>query len=147
MKVKNLIAILFVAVFVASCSTVKQSARMESPATYINTATVADLEVSETAITFTYEPSNAVCNGGYENVIKTAVSEALKKHGDYDVLVGLQYTIKQNFFGKIKIITVKGYPAKYKNFRNLPDSIWYKTPLFKQPVNNSTKVWTSIFNK
>lgn len=147
MNTKNLIAILFVAVLATSCTVVKQTARMEDPTSYINTVTIADLEVSEQSITFTYTPSKAVVNGGRNNVIKTAVAEALRKAGDYDVLVGLQYTTKENSFGKIQVINVKGYPAKYKNFHSLPDSIWEKTPLFNPSKKSAFKNSFSLFNK
>ena len=102
MNTRNLITILFIALLATSCTTVKQTARMEDTTSYINTVTIADLEVSEQSITFSYTPSKVVVNGGRDNVIKTAVAEALRKAGDYDVLVGLQYTTKENFFGKIK---------------------------------------------
>lgn len=147
MNTRNLITILFIALLATSCTTVKQTARMEDPTSYINTVTIADLEVSEQSITFSYTSSKVVVNGGRDNVIKTAVAEALRKAGDYDVLVGLQYTTKENFFGKIQVINVKGYPAKYKNFHSLPDSIWEKTPLFNPSKKSAFKNSFSLFNK
>ena len=52
MNTRNLITILFIALLATSCTTVKQTARMEDPTSYINTVTIADLEVSEQSITF-----------------------------------------------------------------------------------------------
>lgn len=148
MNTKNLITILFVAALATSCTVVKQTARVEHPASYINTATTADLEVSQKSISFTYEPSKAVRQGGNENVIKTAVREALKANGGGDVLVGLQWTAKYKG-GSIRVITVTGYPATYKNFRSLPDSIWDKTPLYVPEEDHSTQILNlnSLFNK
>ena len=86
MNTRNLITILFIALLATSCTTVKQTARMEDPTSYINTVTIADLEVSEQSITFTYTPSKAVVNGGRNNVIKTAVAEALRKANRLDLI-------------------------------------------------------------
>lgn len=84
-------------------------------------AVFADLEVSPTKISFFYMPSKTVVAGGVENVIDSAVREALSSNGDADVLVGLEKQIKYNTNGKVESITVSGYPAKYVNFRNPGD--------------------------
>ncbi|MBO5974499.1 MAG: hypothetical protein J6P95_02085 [Paludibacteraceae bacterium] len=146
MKTKYLIAILFVATLATSCTMVKQTARIENPASYINTATIADLDISNKPITFTYEPSKAVRKGGNDNIVKTAVQEALKANGNGDILVALQWTAKYKS-GKIHVISIKGYPATYKNFRNLPDSIWGKTPIYQPStfIDNSTSSSSSLF--
>ena len=84
-------------------------------------AVFADLDVSPTKISFFYMPSKTVVAGGVDNVVDSAVREALASNGDADVLVGLEKQIKYNADGKIESITVSGYPAKYVNFRNPGD--------------------------
>jgi hypothetical protein len=84
-------------------------------------AVFADLEVSENKITYFMMPSKSVVNSGYDNVVNTAVREALLANGDADVLVGLETQVKYDAKGNIESITVSGYPAKYTNFRNVGD--------------------------
>lgn len=66
-------------------------------------------------------PSKTVVMGGYDNVINTAVREALLANGNADVLVALETQIKYDKEGQIESVTVTGYPAKYVNFRNPGD--------------------------
>lgn len=117
----------------ASCSTIHQSATINVPVSYVNTATVADLEVSSKRITYTFLPSKEVRRGGDRNVLQTAIRSALRENGDADVLVDMEYVTKNrpslSGISSIRMITVTGYPATYKNFHNLGDSIWEKTPL------------------
>lgn len=84
-------------------------------------AVFADLDVSTTKISFFYIPSKTVINGGADNVIDSAVREALLANGNSDVLVGLEKQIKYTAEGQIESITVTGYPAKYVNFRSPGD--------------------------
>lgn len=84
-------------------------------------AIFADLEVSPKKISFFYLPSNTVVAGGYDNVVNSAVREALASNGDADVLVGMETQVKYNAEGQPESITVTGYPAKYVNFRNAGD--------------------------
>lgn len=83
--------------------------------------TCADLDVSETRITHFYIPSKIVAKAGVDNVINTAVREALMNNGNGDVIVGLQWQAKYNRRGKIESITIAGYPAKYTNFHKLTE--------------------------
>ena len=85
------------------------------------TALFADLDVSPTKISFFFIPSKTVINGGEDNVINTAVREALLANGNADVLVGLEKQLKYNDKGEVESITVTGYPAKYVNFRSPGD--------------------------
>ncbi len=80
--------------------------------------TIADLEVSPQKITYTYRPSDDVNRGGEENVINTAVRKALEVNGGGDVLVEMQFTLKKTGKKNVTEVTVSGYPARYKNFRN-----------------------------
>lgn len=92
------------------------------------TGLVADLQVSPDKITYFMVPSKAVAEGGVENVIKTAVSEALVANGNGDVLVSLNCQIKYDKNGRAESITVMGYPATYVNFRTL-----YGSPMSAEP--------------
>ena len=149
---KNLcLLLIFVGVCATSCKTftiTDVSATCQQPSTYINTATVADLEVSNERISFTFQPSIEVRNGGDLNAIKTAIREALRLNGGGDILVNLEYitVCKKSGWGRSTIheVTVSGYPAKYKNFRNLDDSIWAPTKLYPENVTINK---TSVHNK
>ena len=149
---KNLcLLLIFVGVCATSCKTftiTDVSATCQQPSTYINTATVADLEVSNERISFTFQPSMQVRLGGDLNVIKTAIREALRVNGGGDILVNLEYitVCKKSGWGRSTIheVTVSGYPAKYKNFRNLDDSIWAPTKLYPENVTINK---TSVHNK
>ena len=114
-----------------SCTTIRQTSTTNQPQNQIITNVAADLDVSANRISFYYEPSKREWKGGLQNVINIAVAKALKSYGSGDVLVGLEYRVrvKRTLFGALKIeeITVTGYPATYKNFRNLPDSV--ETPM------------------
>lgn len=104
----------------ASCSTINQSSAVVPVLTEVVSQSTVDLKVAPQKIQYTLNPSKAVRKGGDQNVINTAVAEALKANGNADVLVGMQYKIKRtrNLFGvtKIKYVTVEGYPATYVNF-------------------------------
>ena len=149
MKKILFLSLMFVAFAATSCKITDASATYQHPSTYINTATVADLDVSNERISFTFAPSNQVRRGGNQNVIKAAIREALRVNGGGDVLVDLEYiTVSQApllsyMFGlsPIREITVSGYPAKYKNFHNLDDTIWAPTKLYPENISiNKTAV-------
>ena len=94
MKKILFLSLMFIALVATSCKTLTiadVSATCQQPATYINTATVADLEVSDERISFTFQPSIEVRLGGDLNVIKTAIREALRVNGGGDILVNLEY--------------------------------------------------------
>jgi len=102
----------------ASCTTTINSARTEHFTSPAITMTFADLEVSPKKITYTYRPTDDVNRGGETNVINTAVRKALEVNGGGDVLVEMQFTLKKSGKKNVKEVTVSGYPATYKNFRN-----------------------------
>lgn len=108
------------------------------PAKLVNTATYsenkapqpmsvlfADLDVSPTKISYFMIPTKTVLAAGEDNVIETAVREALLENGNADVLVSMNKQVKYNTMGEIESVTVTGYPAKYVNFRS-PDNEFYK---------------------
>ena len=112
----------------SSCKSTRSTATYQDPINTLRTVTVADLDVAETRISYTYRPSCAVRLGGSQNVIKTAVQEALKAYGSGDILIGLEYTTISRwtifpFLSPIREITVTGRPAKYVNFHSLPEKI------------------------
>lgn len=127
---KKFILVIASAILLASCgvSMPKPEPKLVSTSTHtkISAATpvvavFADLDVSPDKITFFYLPSKTVVKGGLDNVIDSAVREALASNGNADVLVGLETQIKYNDLGEAESITVTGYPAKYVNFRNPGD--------------------------
>ena len=130
----------------SACKSARSTATYQDPINTLRTVTVADLDVSETRISYTYRPSYAVRLGGSQNVIKTAVQEALKAHGSGDILIGLEYTTISRwtvfpFLSPIREITVTGRPAKYVNFHSLPEKIWAPTKLYpdnlpEKEINN-----------
>lgn len=124
----------------ASCTT---TTRLMSTATYtkpnkiqpIANVLYADLDVSPTKISHFLVPSKAVVNGGYDNVVDTAVREALLANGDADVLVAMESQVKYNAEGTIESIVVTGYPAKYVNFRHPSDEVLQNTPAPASPAD------------
>lgn len=129
MKKFFILSVLAPAMFV-SCSmfTAKAPTKLTNTASYtpVNVmqpvvALFADLEVSPTKISFFYIPSGTIVSAGPQNVIDSAIKEALMANGNADVLVGVEKQIKYSGDGNIESITVTGYPAKYVNFRSPGD--------------------------
>lgn len=129
---KKIFAIVAVATLFASCSvtapTSPSMAKLTNTSTHSKVqviqpvaAVLADLQVSPTKISFFFLPSQTVVNGGFDNIVNTAVREALIANGNADVLVALEQQVKYNASGKVESITVSGYPAKYINFRSPGD--------------------------
>jgi hypothetical protein len=146
MKKSYLFLLLVFIVGLSSCKSTRSTATYQDPINTLRTVTVADLDVSDTRISYTYKPTYAVRLGGSQNVIKTAVQEALKAHGSGDILIGLEYTTISkwtilSFLSPIREITVTGRPAKYTNFHSLPENIWAPTKLYpdnlpEKEINN-----------
>ena len=104
-------------------SIVKTNNLLKNTATYASgsaqmyvTPIQADLKVSPKKIVYHLEVGENIRMGGEENVIASAVKEALDVEGG-DVIVGLEKQLKYNAEGNIQSITITGYPAKYVNFR------------------------------
>lgn len=119
---KKIFLIFAISVLFASCSTqsklINTATFSKSKATTPLTVLLADLQVSPEKISYLYIPSKSVLSGGHDNVINSAVSEALIANGNADVLVSLEHQIKYNAENQIESILVTGYPAKYINFRS-----------------------------
>ena len=134
---KKLFILVIAVIAFVSCRTVKNTStyRAFSVNTPYAVPVVADLDISAAKITYAYVPPKTVRNGGDNNVLNTAVREALLANGNADVLVGLETQIKYNSSKKILSVVITGYPAKYKNFRNIDEQVWYSTPYFQnQPT-------------
>ena len=135
MKKSYFFLLLIFVLAISSCKSVRSTATYQDPTNTLRTVTVADLDVSDTRISYTYKPTFAVRLGGNQNVIKTAVLEALKVYGSGDILIGLEYTTVSRwtifpFLSPIREITVTGRHAKYTNFHSLPENIWAPTKLY-----------------
>jgi len=108
-------------ILMSSCSLMRTSTSttMNVDSSLIS-VTTADLQVSDTKISYTYHPKKQDRKAGLNHVISNAVAAALKENGNADVLVERQYeaVFKSRMFGKkIKSVTITGYPATYKNFK------------------------------
>ena len=146
MKKSYLFLLIVFILGLSSCKSTRSTATYQDPINTLRTVTVADLDVSDVRISYTYKPTYAVRLGGSQNVIKTAVQEALKAHGSGDILIGLEYTTISRwtffpFLSPIREITVTGRPANYTNFHSLPEKIWAPTKLYpdnlpEKEINN-----------
>ena len=112
-------------VTMVSCGISAGGPKLVSTATYQKmsfqpyvTPVQVDLEVSPKKITYFMLVSESVRMGGFDNVVSTAVKEALESNGNADVIVGLQTQTKYNDKGEIESINISGFPAKYVNFRS-----------------------------
>lgn len=89
--------------------------------TPVVSATVATLDVAAKPITYTYHPTKSERNLRLEQLVSNAIYEALQNNGSGDELVKVSYFVngKARIFNRIKVksISVTGYPATYKNFR------------------------------
>ena len=97
------------------------AAYSEGKATFVVTPLCADLKVDGKKISYFMPVSQPVAAGGLQNVINTAVKEALEQNGYADAMVGLQTQVKYTEYGAIESIAITGYPARYINFRNAPE--------------------------
>ena len=125
MKKLSIFVIVALAISFVSCSL---PVRLMNTASYAEgsayepvSAVFADLVVSPTKIKFMYVPKTTIVNGGKDNVINTAVREALLANDNADVLVCLETQISYDNKGKVQLVAVTGYPAKYQNFRSPSD--------------------------
>ena len=109
-----------------SYSTIRKTATSQPVETGVITAVLADLEVSPDKITYYYVPTTAIHLEGVNNILNSAIREALAANGDADVLVGMEYEVKykrQAMSVVVEHIVISGYPAKYKNFRTPSDDM------------------------
>ncbi|MBR6054972.1 MAG: hypothetical protein IKP46_06500 [Bacteroidales bacterium] len=123
--------LLSISVFVASCgnatTTVVQPKLLNDvsyskcAAPFAVTPLQADIQVIvNKRISYYLEVNELVRAGGEDNIVATAVKEALDVYGG-DVIVGLQTQKKVDAYGRILSINITGFPAKYVNFRPATD--------------------------
>ena len=144
---KKIFAFLAVAALFTGCSmttTAPSNAKLTNTASHTKVCTVqptvavfADLQVSPTKISYFFLPSQTVQNGGFDNIVNTAVREALIANGNADVLVGLEQQVKYDTYGVVESITISGYPAKYVNFRSPGDDYLREISKSAQSSNNN----------
>ena len=121
-----------------SCRTTTKTATDRQIAGTAITGTFADLHVSPMKVTYKLYPTKEVRRGGFDNVVNTAIQEALAQNGGGDVLVEMQVTVskKKKLFGtKIDYVIVSGYPATYTNFRSADDET-LKKKFVGQPLES-----------
>jgi len=85
---------------------------------------IVDLEIQQTKIKGTASGRVGKNDVGLEAIKNEAVKNALNASGNADVLIEPNFTITKDFSGTT--VEVTGYPAKYKNFRNIEekDATW-----------------------
>ncbi|MBR0181969.1 MAG: hypothetical protein IJQ05_01670 [Bacteroidaceae bacterium] len=138
---KHLFMAAIAALCLASCTTTNKTARTEVMPYSMYNASVADLDVSPERVVYTMTPSKELNRAGEANCKRAAVQECLSKNGNADLLVEPMFvvSVKKTWFGKkVTSVTVSGRPAKYKNFRSMPDGVW-TDPVFRGSKNVSYK--------
>lgn len=124
------------ALILCSCSTVKtitytESRTLEPTSSIHAVPLIADLQVSETRISYAENVSadlsslsEAEARRLTDELKATVLANAVKKH-NADVLVLPVVEVQGNGLTQMTI-TVTGYPAVYKNFRNASkDDLWF----------------------
>ena len=142
---KKIFTLVAVATMFTACSVSSLSmARLENTSTHAKVqvvqpvaAVLADLDVAPNKISYFFLPSQTVVKGGFDNVVNTAIREALIANGNADVLVALEQQVKYGADGNVESITVSGYPAKYVNFRSPGDE--YLRELTKESNKTNNK--------
>ena len=122
---KRIIVFAISMVMLLSCGIGNTSSKLVSTATYQRmnfqpyvTPVQVDLKVSPKKISYFMLVSDSVRQGGFDNIVATAVKEALEANGNGDVIVGLQTQTKYNNKGEVESINITGFPATYENFRS-----------------------------
>ena len=115
---KKLVLFVFAVAMLASCAVQQQNtkARLSEVQTSIVAPVVADLEISQTKITYTYNPTSAeIRKTDLNTIINNAIAWALEENGNADVLVNA--SCRTTYSGdKLKTIIITGYPATVKEF-------------------------------
>ena len=123
---KKIILVFALAVTLVSCGTTEKlintSTHTGGNAAFFVNPVCADIKVDGKKISFFMPVSENISNAGLQNVIDTAVKDALEQNGNADLLIGLQTQVKYDAKGKIESIAITGYPARYVNFHNVPNA-------------------------
>lgn len=107
----------------ASCAVNRAAVEANSVENEIETKTRATLVVNQKRVSYTYVPTKQNAkNLSIDQLVQNAVYMALQANGNADVMVKVNYNVemKWSFFGKrVKKISVSGYPAHYRDFREV----------------------------
>lgn len=133
MKKLNFVFVLFVTFFLASCSTTKISYKeymtRQSEPNMLNPyviPTVADLEIADTKEVVTESFDNTLSEASFKgNEVeewKNITLSKMMKEFDSDVIVAPIFDITTSKDLKTVTVELRGYPAKYTNFRNMESS-------------------------
>lgn len=137
-----LILLLLVTLF-ASCTTIKKTSSTADVASSVYThPVVADLDVmpvkAEKTFTWNFFPFN-IGEPDIEDVKQNVTAELLAENGA-DVLVERQFIFTRETWG-LRSMTVTGFPAKIKNFRNAtPEEISILEAVHNQDCTNGVAV-------
>ncbi|HEX7845236.1 MAG TPA: hypothetical protein VF476_05490 [Chitinophagaceae bacterium] len=142
---KRIVTGLVVAIVFASCGITKSTTNTSKTLNIygsgvIQKPVIVDLEVKQTKVTATV---NGKLGSSIDALKAEAVSVAVK-NAQADVLVEPTYTIVSK--GGTSTVTVSGFPATYKNFRDIkPEDI----PLIQAGILQTAKVAepTTIWKK
>ena len=145
---KKTFLLLCATALISSCSTITKTATTANVPTQLLNSTIADLEVSPQRISTEYNSTKSIRRGGEANVLRAAEYQLLnEKAPGHDVLVAPEYiTMRKGILkSKIKKVIVSGFPAKYKNFRAVDDSVWCNKPFRDGYIDNTGKQKKTIF--
>ncbi len=142
---KRILTGLVIAITLASCGITKSTTNTSKTLNIygsgvIQKPVIVELDVKQTKVT-------ATVNGKLGSNIETLKAEAVSvavKNAQADVLVEPTYTIVSK--GGTSTVTVSGFPATYKNFRDItPEDV----PLIRAGILQTAKVAepTSIWKK
>lgn len=133
---KRIITGLAIVIALASCSSSKSTSNTSKTLNIygsgvIQKPVIVDLDVKQTKVTAT---ANGKLGSNIEALKAEAVSVAIK-NAQADVLVEPTYTIVSN--RGTSTVTVSGFPATYKNFRDItPEDV----PLIKAGILQTARV-------
>lgn len=137
------ILLLGVVAFVLSSCTVHRASVVTTtqPVSTRTTTTVASLNISQKRISHTYKPTRSDRKRlSSAQLVQNAMYEALSNNGNADVLVKVNSYVTASAWGRVKAITVSGYPAYYVDFRQ-PTEADYKN-LLTFGATNITEITT-----
>ncbi len=133
---KKLLFFIVVGATLSSCASLNRATVVSTsaPAPIKSTTTVANIEVGEKRISYTYVPSKADSKRLSEaQLLDNAIYMALQENGNADILVKVNYYITRKTFPKrIQSISVSGYPAKYVDFHQPTEADYENFKKFPQ---------------
>ncbi len=120
---KKLLMFVAATMLFASCTVNRSSVQTTMVQPEIETKTKATLVVSPKRVSYTYVPTKTNSkNLSIDQLVQNATYMALQANGNADVMVKVNYNVvmKWSLFGKrVKSISLSGYPAHYRDFREV----------------------------